>query len=646
MEFPLKKPLTKEKKSVIMCKTAKKIGRFAANNKNKKGEKHMKKTTFKRIAALLLALVVMIPVGMVGVFAEESTFVDDHTANTPNTTPNTPDTPKITATEGWGDPDGDGIYEIATAGDLLAMVKNRQANNFYSGKTIILTADIDFNPGWDASSNIRPTNEWTPSEKINGVIDGRGHTIRGIFVNESDDGDEMSFANFIRNTDGGFTMKNIKFENCLFYASKSAAGLIGFVRGPVVLENVYADIICEVGDEDVTGYGVAAGFVCRYRCTGTKRKPTVEMTNCVFAGKVIAPDMAAAFVGTNDRSVFYTYETYPKDHPQEGEYILDAQGKPIIKMENGQPVFKTDFGESDYHVTMTDCANYGEIICAKPDGTLTNGLAAGLIAEVANNADLTRCYNAGTLKTAGTAVGLFNVRKSDAEVITGSDVAINVEDCYYLAAEGVVATTKSLDAVGVVTMKYDGVAATEAKTATVTELLAKNAFKASTTYKGWTTIDNGAKAVPMSITCLDAGHTYTSAVTAPTCSTMGFTTYTCSKCDYTYEGDLVVTSDHTAGDWVIDKEATEQFAGMKHKECTVCQEVLENAVIPRLEATETTAPETEAVTTAPADTDAETDATEPDKKDGGCGSSIALGSALGMVSIIGLGAFALGKKRR
>ena len=40
------------------------------------------------------------------------------------------------------------------------------------------------------------------------------------------------------------------------------------------------------------------------------------------------------------------------------------------------------------------------------------------------------------------------------------------------------------------------------------------------------------------------GHTYTSAVTAPTCTTLGFTTYTCA-CGDTYKADYVGTADHT-----------------------------------------------------------------------------------------------------
>ena len=43
--------------------------------------------------------------------------------------------------------------------------------------------------------------------------------------------------------------------------------------------------------------------------------------------------------------------------------------------------------------------------------------------------------------------------------------------------------------------------------------------------------------------------------------------------------------DHTAGKWIVDKKATVNVAGKKHKECTVCSKVLETAVIFQLKCT-------------------------------------------------------------
>ncbi len=47
---------------------------------------------------------------------------------------------------------------------------------------------------------------------------------------------------------------------------------------------------------------------------------------------------------------------------------------------------------------------------------------------------------------------------------------------------------------------------------------------------------------------------------------------------------------HTAGDWIVDKEATETAVGSKHKECTVCGYKLETAEIPKTGKQEETTP--------------------------------------------------------
>ncbi len=226
--------------------------------------------------------------------------------------------------------------------------------------------------------------------------------------------------------------------------------------------------------------------------------------------------------------------------------------------------------------------------------------------------------------------------------------------------------TKAANATSTVVINYDGAAATAVKTATATELVALNAFKNA----GWVVVEG--KAVPASVKCLVTGHNYTDTVVAPegcksegytlhtctvcgsnykdnivpatphtyvekvvapTCSAKGYTEYTCSVCEDSYKDKETDMIDHTASDWIVVKEATEEMAGLRHKVCTVCEESLEQEVIPALtpetDAPETTAPET---TEAPAE--------------GGCGSSIALGSAFAMITMMSLGATVLRKKER
>ena len=91
------------------------------------------------------------------------------------------------------------------------------------------------------------------------------------------------------------------------------------------------------------------------------------------------------------------------------------------------------------------------------------------------------------------------------------------------------------------------------------------------------------------------GHDYETVVTEPTCTEMGYTTYTCSRCGDTYKGDYTDAAGHKPGDWIIDQEPTTDSEGSKHKECTVCGETLETAEIEKIYNQATTDSKGEAV---------------------------------------------------
>ena len=64
------------------------------------------------------------------------------------------------------------------------------------------------------------------------------------------------------------------------------------------------------------------------------------------------------------------------------------------------------------------------------------------------------------------------------------------------------------------------------------------------------------------------GHSYSSRVTAPTCTTGGYTTYTCSKCNDTYQDKITVATGHSYRQTVIDATCT--TGGYTTYLCTKC----------------------------------------------------------------------------
>ena len=61
-------------------------------------------------------------------------------------------------------------------------------------------------------------------------------------------------------------------------------------------------------------------------------------------------------------------------------------------------------------------------------------------------------------------------------------------------------------------------------------------------------------------------HSYTTKVTAPTCTEKGYTTYTCS-CGDTYTGNEVAATGHSFGAWVIVKDASSKEVGKEERAC-------------------------------------------------------------------------------
>ena len=59
-------------------------------------------------------------------------------------------------------------------------------------------------------------------------------------------------------------------------------------------------------------------------------------------------------------------------------------------------------------------------------------------------------------------------------------------------------------------------------------------------------------------------------VTKPTCTAQGYTTYTCTHCGYSYQGDKVKAKGHSFGDWTTVTAATCTDAGEEQRKCKNC----------------------------------------------------------------------------
>ena len=70
-------------------------------------------------------------------------------------------------------------------------------------------------------------------------------------------------------------------------------------------------------------------------------------------------------------------------------------------------------------------------------------------------------------------------------------------------------------------------------------------------------------------------HKFDAQVISPTCKTEGFTIYTCSSCGCAQIGDRTPVTEHTPGEWICEDPS----AGRYVIRCTACNTVLETKVV-------------------------------------------------------------------
>ena len=477
---------------------------------------------------------------------------------------------RYTANQDWA-PSSEGVLEISTPEDLLAFSEMRGSELYgsYSGYTVLLTNDIDLNPGWDASSGTVPANVWKPLTWFFGTFDGQGYTISGLYCKDN------NAAGFISN--GAATkIKNLNVTNS-YFDGKNYAGFVATIKGWTTFDNVSIDAI--VRSEEGCAGGFAATYLGRAGTieTSSELTPAAKFTSCVFTGSVIAKTYAGGILGSNDKIA----------------YGAEVDGK--------------DYGYGNYAITLTDCANYGTVSTLSSDANN----AAGLIGICANATTLTRCYDSKNK--------LFNARKSTIDPIAKPDATplsepiIAITDCYYSESAGEAFTYDS-DAPNIV-ITYsdleDEETVTELRSATVAQIVEASGFQKTDTTDGWKANESSTIALTEKLLCQLDGHTYKTERFESTCVAEGYTAHICVDCGFSYSFDKVAKLEHVeSGEWIIDKEPTVLSFGGKHMDCTQCGQAIWMETIPKLiatvepESTDTdstdvaeTAPETEAVDT-------------------------------------------------
>ena len=297
--------------------------------------------------------------------------------------------------------DDNGVYQIGTVAQLywFADKVNNDNENFGSASAV-LTADITVNTGVlksdgtlaDDTSNFR---SWTPigneSNPYTGTFDGQGHTVSGLYFNDS----STSYVGLFGVNNG--TLKNVGVVDSYFSGESRVGGVCGenngtitncYNTGTVSGTNSYAGGVCGRNESGkitgcyntgtVKGSGNYIGGVC-----GANDFRTI--TGCYNTGEVKGGNYVGGVCGVNFRGAItgcYNTGTVSGDSRVGGVCGWNLSGKITGCCTNNKGIC------GDNQSIVTDCEQYDDV-CFK-DGTVCKLLNTAL-----QNANADVCFYQG-----------------------------------------------------------------------------------------------------------------------------------------------------------------------------------------------------------------------------------------------------------
>ena len=304
-------------------------------------------------------------------------------------------------------------FEISTAEQLAGLAKLVNNGKNFSGKTILLTADIVLNDtfNWENWESSAPNNTWTPIgasciNRFGGTFDGQGHTVSGIYINSENDFQGLFGYN-------GGTIKNVGLTNSYIKGDWCVGGVCGRNHDGTI-SGCYNS-----GTVSGTGKYTDVGGVCGQN-NGT-------ISNCYNSGEVSGNSDIGGVCGINHDTISNCYNsgTVSGNSDIGGICGINSSNGTISNCYNSGEVSGNSYiggvcgrnydDYDDYDCTISNCYNSGTV-----SGNSYIGGVCGYNSRVGT---ISNCYNSGTLS------------ETDEYSYVGGVCGLNdgsISNCYYL----------------------------------------------------------------------------------------------------------------------------------------------------------------------------------------------------------------------
>ena len=299
-------------------------------------------------------------------------------------------------------------FEISTAEQLAGLAELVNDENDFSGKTILLTADIVLNDtsDWENWGNSAPDNTWTRigsdyDSRFRGTFDGQGHTISGIYINS-----ENNYQGLFGYNKG--TIKNVGVKESYINGGSRVGGVCGYNDGSI--SNCYNTGIVHGNGSGIVG-GVCGDNYDYGRILNCYNSGTVsgggniggvcgmnnyKISKCYNTGDVRGYDCIGGVCGNNKNGISNCYNLgNVSGNDNIGGVCGDNYGR-ILNCYNSGIVDGGDCiggvcGDNDY--IISNCYNLGNV-----SGTDYISGVCGYNFDIGpNNNEISNCYNLGNV---------------------------------------------------------------------------------------------------------------------------------------------------------------------------------------------------------------------------------------------------------
>lgn len=266
---------------------------------------------------------------------------------------------------------------VSDASGLRSFLTAVANGTSYSGKTVVLSADIDL--GNQNMSGVQSN----ANNAFQGTFDGQGYTIKNFYLSAGGD-----YWGLFRYTAGNAVIKNLNFENVNVSGSgKDVGAVVGYAGGSLTMSNVH------VHSGSVTGSGNdVGGLVGIYKETSSG---ALNMTDCSNAASV-SGGYCGGLVGYSESKV--------------GETFIRCYNAGTVTASAGS----TGGGLFGYFAGTKDSSSKADWVwfqqCFNAGAVSGGNYMGGIIGyiEYSANSEFDQCFNWGNVSSGYMAGGIFS----------------------------------------------------------------------------------------------------------------------------------------------------------------------------------------------------------------------------------------------